>query len=296
MEEGILLTIVFVILVIIAGVILAVVSFSIITSFGTINFGLSCFTAFTQYKIVNSFLAPFTGITSFFGFSNIVVSPTQSAQVQKDCLQTANINDKTTADFASSFYTEASSCFSLFSGGNAAIGSQVLSASTINRIFNCYKGSLISQSNDVNYSALINYLDSNYNGSYPLQMVFITNGSNGNAAYIQPSDKLSNSSYTVTYFGYPSNGINNCQISFRDQCEYTARYQQPAINDLAVCAYSNETINQSRETVSSLSDGNPSLNVVNETSGCDYYVPLCGKLSNYMVYSQSRVFVCIPSQ
>ncbi|MGC8533044.1 MAG: hypothetical protein ACP5MV_00200 [Candidatus Parvarchaeum sp.] len=296
MEEGILLTIVFVIFVIIAGIILSVVSFSIITSFGTLNFGLSCFTAFTQYKIVNSFLAPFTGITSFFGFSNIVISPTQSAQVQRDCLQTANVNEKSTASFASSFYTEASSCFSLFSGGNAVIGSQILSAKNINQIFNCYKGSLISQSNDVNYSAIISYIDSNYNGSYPLQIVFITNGSNGNATYITPSDKLSNSSYTVTYFGYPSGGIKNCQVSFKDQCEYTARFQQPIINDLSVCAYSNETTNQSRETVSSLSDGNPSLNIINENSGCDYYVPLCGKLSNYMVYSQSRVFVCIPGQ
>ncbi|MEM0143075.1 MAG: hypothetical protein QXL94_03875, partial [Candidatus Parvarchaeum sp.] len=71
---------------------------------------------------------------------------------------------------------------------------------------------------------------------------------------------------------------------------------QPIINDLSVCTYSNETVNQSRETVSSLSDGNPSLNTVNETSGCDYFIPLCGKLSNYMIYSQSRVFVCIPSQ
>ncbi|MCL4397228.1 hypothetical protein M1494_02680 [Candidatus Parvarchaeota archaeon] len=296
MEEGILLTIVFVIFVIIAGIILAVVSFSIITSFGTLSFGISCFTAFTQYKIVNSFLSPFTSVTSAFGLSNIVVSPTQSAQVQKDCLQTANINEKTTADFASSFYTEASSCFSLFSGGNAGIGSQIISAKNLDQIFNCYKGSLISQSSNVNYSAVISYIDSNYNGSYPLQVVFITNGSNGNAAYIKPSDNLSNSSYTVTYFEYPSNGIKNCEISFVDQCEYTARYQQPIINDISVCAYSNETVNQSEETVSSLSNGNPSLNVVNETSGCNYYVPLCGKLSNYMIYSQSRVFVCIPNQ
>ena len=296
MEEGILLTIVFVIFVIIAGIILAVVSFSIITSFGTLSFGISCFTAFTQYKIVNSFLSPFTSVTSAFGLSNIVVSPTQSAQVQKDCLQTANINEKTTADFASSFYTEASSCFSLFSGGNAGIGSQIISAKNLDQIFNCYKGSLISQSSNVNYSAVISYIDSNYNGSYPLQVVFITNGSNGNAAYIKPSDNLSNSSYTVTYFEYPSNGIKNCEISFVDQCEYTARYQQPIINDISVCAYSNETVNQSEETVSSLSNGNPSLNVVNETSGCNYYVPLCGKLSNYMIYSQSRVFVFIPNQ
>ncbi len=296
MEEGILLTIVFVILVITAGIILAVVSFSIITSFGTLNFGLSCFTAFTQYKIVNSFLAPFTGVAAFFGASNIVINPTQSAQVQKDCLQTANINQKSTADFASSFYTEASSCFSLFSGGNAGIGSQIISAKNLNQIFSCYKGSIISQSRNVNYSAVISYIDSNYNGSYPLQIVFITNGSNGNAAYIKPSDKLSNSSYVVTYFGYPSNGIKNCAISFRDQCEYTAQYQQPIINSLSVCTYSNETTNQSRETVSSLSNGNPSINVVDETSGCNYYVPLCGKLSNYMVYSQSRVFICIPNQ
>ncbi|MCL4376027.1 hypothetical protein M1558_00860 [Candidatus Parvarchaeota archaeon] len=296
MEEGILLTIVFVIFVIIAGIILAVVSFSIITSFGTLSFGISCFTAFTQYKIVNSFLSPFTSVTSLFGLSNVVVSPTQSAQVEKDCIQTANVNQKSAADFASSFYTEASSCFSLFSGGNAGIGSQIISAKNLDQIFNCYKGSLISQDNNINYSSIISYIDSNYNGSYPLQIVFITNGSNGNAAYIKPSDKLSNSTYTVTYFGYPSNGIKNCAISFRDQCEYTAQYQQPIINDLSVCTYSNETTNQSRETVSSLSNGNPSLNVVNETSGCDYYVPLCGKLSNYMIYSQSRVFVCIPNQ
>lgn len=296
MEEGILLTIVFVILVIVAGIILAVVSFSLITSFGTLNFGLSCFTAFTQYKIVNTFLSPLTSAASFFGLSNILVSPTQSAQVQKECLQSSNIDEQSSTNFASLFYTEASSCFSLFSGSNAVIGSQILSASNLDQIFNCYKGSIISQSKNLNYSSIISDIDSNYNGSYPLQMVFITNGSNGNAAYINPSDNLSNSSYTVTYFGYPSNGIKNCEISFTDQCKYVARYQQPEINNLAICAYSNETTNQTRETVSSLSNGNPSLNVVNETSGCDYYVPLCGKLSNYMIYSQSRVFVCIPGQ
>jgi hypothetical protein len=296
MEEGILLTIVFVIFVAVAGIILAVVSFSLITSFGTLSFGVSCFTAFTQYKIINTFLSPFTGAASLFGFSNIVISPTQSAQVQKECLQSSNIDQQNTASFASSFYTEASSCFSLFSGSNAGIGSDIISASNLDQIFNCYKGSIISQSKNLNYSSIISNIDSNYNGSYPLQVVFITNGSNGNAAYITPSDDLSNSSYTVTYFGYPSNGIKNCEISFSDQCRYVSRYQQPFINNLAVCDYSNETTNQSRETVSSLSNGNPSLDVVNETSGCDYYVPLCGKLSNYMVYSQSRVFVCIPGQ
>ena len=296
MEEGILLTIVFVIFVIIAGIILTVVSFSIIMSFGTLSFGINCFTAFTQYKIVNSFLSPFTSVTSFFGFSNVLINPTQSTQVQKDCLQTANINEKSTASFASSFYTQASSCFSLFSGGNAGIGSQIISAKNIDQIFNCYKGSLISQSKNINYSAIISYIDSNYNGRYPLQVVFITNGSDGNATYIKPADKLSNSSYTITYFGYPSNGIKNCEISFIDQCRYTAQYQQPIINDLSVCTYSNETANQSRETISSLSNGNPSLNVINENSGCNYYVPLCGKLSNYMIYSQSRVFICIPNQ
>lgn len=296
MEEGILLTIVFIMLVVIAGVILAVLSFSIITSFGTLSFGLSCFTAFTQYKIVNSFLAPFTYATSLFGFSNILVSPTQSAQVQKNCLQTANVNEKTISGFASSFYTEASSCFSLFSGGNAAMGSEIISSKNINQIFNCYKGTIISQNNGLSYSSIISYINDNYNGSYPLQIVFITNGSNGNAEYITPSDKLLNSSYTVTYFGYPSSGVRNCEVSFAQQCKYTAQYGQPVINNLAVCNYQNETAYQSRETVSSLSDGNPSLNAVDETSGCNYYVPLCGELSNYMVYSQSRVFICIPGQ
>ena len=296
MEEGILLTIVFLILVIIAGVILAVVSFSIITSFGTLSFGLSCFTSFTQYKIVNSFLAPFTYATAMFGLSNIIVNPTQSAQVQKNCLQTANINDKSAVNFASAFYTESSGCFSLFSGGDASTGSQIISAKNLDQMFNCYEGSIVNQNSSISYSSVINYLDSNYNGSYPLQMVFITNGSNGNAQYIKPSDKLSNSSYVITYFGYPSGGIKNCQIIFRDQCEYTARYGQPVINDLSVCAYPNETVDQSRETVSSLSNGNPSLSIANESSGCNYYIPLCGKLSNYMVYSQSRVFVCIPQQ
>lgn len=296
MEEGILMTIVFIMLLIIAGIVLAVVSFSVIVSFGSLNFGLSCFTAFTQYRIVNSFLAPFTSVTSLFGMSSIVVNPVQSAQVQKDCLQTANINAKSAADFASSIYTEASSCFGLFSGGSSATGSQIISSNNLNQIFNCYDGALISGGNDISYSSLIRYIDGNYSGKYPLQIVLITNGSNGNARYINPSDRLSNGSYTVTYFGYPAEGIKNCQVSFVDQCEYTAQYLQPAINDLSACYYQNETVNQSRETVSSLSDGNPSLTVINENGSCSYYVPLCGKLSNYMVYSQSRVFVCIPGQ
>ncbi len=294
MEEGILLTIVFLILVIIAGIVLAVVSFSVVTSFGSLNFGISCFTAFTQYKIVNSFLAPFTGVASLFGATNIVINPTQASQVQKDCIQSANINGKSTSDFSSSFYSEASSCFSLFSGSNAQTGSEIVSANS--NIFNCYEGSLInSQSQKINYSNIIGYIDSNYNGNYPLQIVFITNGSNGNATYVNPSNIVSNGSYVITYFGYPSNGIKNCQADFIKQCIDTSQVDQPIINDLSVCSYSNETINQTRETVSSLSDGNPSITVQNEASGCNYYVPLCGKLSNYMVYSQSRVFVCVPS-
>ena len=79
--------------------------------------------------------------------------------------------------------------------------------------------------------------------------------------------------------------------------ELSAQYDQPVINNPSICStYSNETVNQSRETVSSLSNGNPSLSITNESSGCNYYIPLCGKLSNYMVYSQSRVFVCIPQK
>ena len=294
MEEGILLTIVFVIFVIVAGIILSVVSFSIITSFGTLNFGISCFTAFTQYKIVNSFLAPFTSVTSLFGFSNTVVSPTQSIQVERDCLQSANINEKSVSGFSSQFYTEASSCFSLFSGGNAAVGSEIISPKNMNQMFNCYQGSIINQNKNINYSSIISYIDSNYNGSYPLQIVFITNGSNGKAQYVSPTDKLLNSTYLISYFGYPNSGTKNCEISFSDQCKYVSKYDQPIINNPAVCDYSNETINQTKETVSSLSNGNPSNNIINETSGCNYYVPLCGQLSNYMIYSQSRVFVCIP--
>lgn len=294
MEEGILLTIVFVILVVIAGIVLSVVSFSVITSFGTLSFGLSCFTSFTQYKIVNTFLSPFTSATYFLGFSNVLISPTQSAQVQRNCLQSENINEKSAYSFASQFYTQASSCFSLFSGGNAVTGSQVISAKNLNQMFNCYKGSIINPNKNINYLSIINYTDNNYAGSYPLQIVFITNGSNGNAQYISPSDKLLNGSYVVTYFGYPSGGIANCQISFQNQCRYTSTYDQPLINNPAVCDYSNQTANQTTETVSSLSNGNPSQNILTESSGCNYFVPLCGTLSNYMVYSQSRVFICIP--
>ncbi|EFD92937.1 MAG: hypothetical protein BJBARM5_0310 [Candidatus Parvarchaeum acidophilus ARMAN-5] len=293
MEEGILLTIVFVIFVVIAAIILTVVSFSLITSFGTLGFGLNCFTSFTQYKIVNTFLAPFTGITSALGISNIAVSPTQSSQVQKNCLQNTNIDENSVSGFASQFYTQASSCFSLFASGNAAVGSDIISAKNLNQMFNCYDGSIIT-SNDVNYSSIISYIDTNYNGSYPLQIVFITNGSNGNAQYASPSDKLINGSYIVTYFGYPSKGTNNCQISFKDQCTYTSEYDQPIISNKNSCNNLNQTTNSTFETVSSLSNGNPSKSIINENSGCDYYVPLCGKLSNYMVYSQSRVFVCIP--
>ena len=296
MEEGILLTIVFLIFVVIAGVILSVVSFSVVTSFGTLNFGISCFTAFTQYKIVNSFLSPFTGAASLFGFSNILINPTQSSQVEKNCLQASNVNENSATGFGSQFYTRASSCFSLFSGGNSAVGSEIIAAKNLNQMFNCYEGSIINQNKNINYASIVSYIDTNYNGSYPFQMVFITNGSNGNAEYLSPNDKLLNSSYLVTYFGYPNGGTGNCEISFTNQCRYVSAYDQPIINNPAACSYTNQTTSYTKETVSSLSDGNPYLNIQDETSGCNYYVPLCGKLSNYMVYSQSRVFVCIPQK
>ncbi len=290
MEEGILLTIVFVIFVIIAGIVLSVVSFSVITSFGTLNFGISCFTSFTQYKIVNTFLAPLTGVASFFGASNIVVNSVQSAQVQKNCLQSSNIDQNSYSGFATQFYTEASSCFSLFAGGNAAVGLDIISAKNMNRMFNCYDGLIINNNKNIDYYSIIKYIDSNYNGSYPLQIVFITNGSNGNAQYVSPNDKLLNGTYIISYLGYPSNSVNGCYVSFRDQCDYTSGYDQPIISNPAVCDYSNETTNQTFETVSSLSNGNPAQSPF---GSCDYYVPICGKLSNYMVYGQNRVFICI---
>ncbi len=297
MEEGIILTIIAVFLVVIAGIIVAIFSFQIITDISTINFGFSCFVAFEQYNLINSIVSPLTYVASYFGLSQYYVSPEQAAQVQISCLQSSNIAFSSTSDVSSRLFADASSCFSLFHGATSGTGNSVISSSNMNQVFECYYGILSpSSGTSVDYGQLIRSLDNAYNNSYPLQIVFITNGTGGSAQYVNPSDLISNSSYLVSYFGYPStNPPQDCTIPFQDQCILTSNYQQPVL-DPAECYYGNQTVPETRSTVSSLSNGDPSKVVRNLSTGCTYYIPQCGYLTNAMVYKQSRVFVCITSK
>ncbi len=298
MEEGIILAIISILLVLIAGLVLATFSFSIFTSVSTINFGFRCFGAFAEYNLIDSFISPLTYITSHFGFGSLYVSPTQAAQVQNSCIQDANVAFKSTSALGTSVFSEASSCFSLFQGATSSVSNGILGSSRLNRVFECYYGQLNNQvsGGNIDYSSLIRYMDSTYNTSYPLQVVFITNGSGGFAKYASPSSSVINSTYLLAYFGYPSgNPPQDCSIPFQEQCTLTSSYQQPVINP-AKCSYSNQTVSEAYSLVSSLSNGNQYQSVSNLSGGCTYYVPQCGYLTNSMVYQQSRIFVCIPTK
>jgi hypothetical protein len=307
MEQGILLVIVSLIIIVIAAVILFIFSVSFITSIGAASFGGKCFFAFAEASATNyvyailDFASPVLGQPLALGKSINYIS---ASSVQASCEQASNINGQNTATLAQQIYSKASSCFSLFQGANANIGTQILD-SNLNWVFECYSGVVYNSEapgNVSDYGDIINYIDNNYPNSNgdPLQIVFMTNGSNNEAAYANANSKLFNGSrYMIEYFGY--NGTftqSKCQLNFAKQCNYVSRFDQPNISQ-SQCDSSTPYVPEVYYPVSSISSpgspisNNPAYENLGACTGADYVIAFCGKLITPMMLSQSRVFVCI---
>ena len=292
--EGIYLTLGEIIIVVIAAILILIFSLNLVTSTPALSFGVNCYFSFTGFGITNSFLYPIHVLSSYVGINTPYISET-AAQLQTACLQTSDISSTSNSVLSAQLYTRASSCFNLFQGSNTGTGEQV--ASSLGNVFDCYNGKIIDRSSAYvsNYSAIIDYIDQNYNRTNgPVRIVFITNSTDGNSTYPGLDWKVYNDSYfTIEYFGYPSNGIKGCSIPFEQQCTDVSPYGQPFL-PLYECGYSNQTVSQVSYPVSSLSNGNPSTaSPPNLNYGCDVYVSFCGRLINAMVYHQDRVFVCL---
>ncbi len=303
MSQGILLTWVEIIIVVLVGVVLLLFSTSFIESIGATTFGFKCYFAFAEYNVVNNFLFPITYFVQPILGSNPFIQSTQaSSEVQGACVQQSNINGQGASSLSQQIYTKAASCFNLFQGANANAGDEILSSSSIGGVFECYSGVIYDSATtgtSNTYGSLINYIDQNYSSSGDnLQIVLITNGSGGTATYVDPSEEILNgSTYIIEYFGYPSKNPpsgGNCTLSFQAQCEYTSQFQQPYSSNTQ-CSYKNQSVASAYNTVSSLTNVNSvSTQPYNKIGVCgDYYVHFCGRLLNTMILSQDRVFVCI---
>ena len=295
MEQGILLVVVMIIILAIAAVILFVVGARFAGTVLSTDFDLKCYFSFAEYTAINGFLYPLSILSGPLGF-NIVSSPIAASQIQSACIQNANINAYVNTSLGDQFYTAASSCFNLFGGANQAAGNSIVKS--LNGPFLCYEGSIFEQKpTSATYGQVINYIDTAYkNSEIGFQMIFITNGSDGNATYVKPSDVVKNMTrYTVYYFGKAVSYSNTtCGLNFATACNYLSKYGQPYNSPLA-CSYTNETPENASLPVSSLSGGIPSVNPTSTTIGAcgNFYVALCGRLINTMALGQNRAFVCI---
>ncbi|MCL4400468.1 hypothetical protein M1316_00625 [Candidatus Parvarchaeota archaeon] len=309
MEQGILLVVVSLIIIVIGGVILVIFSLSFLTSVGAAQFGGKCYFSFVEYNVLNNFLYPAQYLANLFLIENNNAFTTSlSSSVQASCIQQSNVNAQDTSTLGEQLYSKAASCFNLFQGSNANVGQQIIT-SGLNNLFECYSGKILtseSPGTQTTYSELINYINQNYpNNGSPIQIVFLTNGSGNAATYPLPNQRIFNgTNYIIYYFNYPfsqtkqSSMPSNCSISFGGQCSYTSSFDQPVLSNPATqCSYANDTINEAVGPVSSLSSGNPfgyNSNNNNKFGVCgDFLISLCGKLINAMVGTQDRAFVCI---
>ncbi len=303
MESGILLTIVFLILAVIAGIILIVFGISFISAGSALNFGFKCYFAFAEYNVLG-YLNGINTLASTFLAGVPFGTPPSATGVQTGCAQSSNLNGGSVAQFGQQIYAKAASCYNLFQGSNTGAGQSILNNLNSNGFFQCYSGTVLNSETTqlTNYSDIINYIDTSYpNTGGQLQIVFITNGSNGIADYVRPSAKIFNDSrYVIQYFGFSGSLPNsqNCTLTFSAQCGYVSQYDQP---DAAQgCSYQNESVIQAAYPVSSLVNSNPNqenppTNAKIEQCG-NYNVAFCGILLNSMLIGQNRVFVCITNQ
>lgn len=306
MEQGILLVVISLIIVVVAGVILIVFSLVFLTTIGAAQFGSKCYFSFAEYHVIDDFLFPAQEIGNalfgLFGQHLNFVGQEQAAGVQSSCIQNSNVNGQSTSALGQQIYSKAASCFNLFQGATAGPGGEIISS--LDNIFECYIGKIYTSGTSglSKYADLITYIDQNYpNPAGTLQIVFLTNGSNGQAAYASPNQKIFNdSNYLIDYFNYNLSGNDkqNCSISFSAQCSYVSNADQPAVSGSGNDNCGNDNLPVANETVSSISTGNPFNEVSsnNKPEICGEpvdIIPFCGALLNVMVASQSRVFVCV---
>lgn len=311
MEQGILLVVVSLIVIVIGGVIMVVFTLSFLTSVGAAQFGAKCYFSFVEFNVLNNFLYPAQYFYNLFSGAlgqqkTSLFTSSQAAAVQGSCIQESNVNGQSTASFGEQLYSKAASCFNLFQGSNANVGQQIIGS--LNNLFECYAGTVLSSetgTGTTTYAELINYINQNYpNKGSPMQIDFITNGTGGAAAYPPLNSKVFNGTrYIIYYLNYPFSGTSqqnfptNCSISFGAQCSYTANFGQPTLSSASTqCGYQNMSIAQAIGPISSLSSGNPFGygSGSNKIGICgDFLIPFCGRLINAMIASQDRVFVCI---
>lgn len=296
-NEGIWLEIVLIIVIIIAAVIiLAGFITPFLTSMGALNFGFKCYSAFTGFNVMNNYLFPLSTLaSSFVGTPSL--SPVTGMQVEAACIQQSNINAYDTASIATQIYGKASECFSLFSTSNGKATQQLLSSKGINQVFTCFNGKIISSSTNstiTNFSSVISYIDKYYyDKASPLEMVFITNNSQGSATLpnLSPSSNdiniTNDSMYSIAYFGFPPSGVpSSCEVDYSIRSEYL---NSPAYEQQAQTHY---------EPVNVLSDWLQNTGSAPADSVCadNYTVNFCGKLLNFMIMNQQIVFVCITTK
>ena len=303
MEQGVLLVIISLIIIVIGGVVLFVFSMSFATSIGATDFGAKCYFSFVEYNVVDTFLFPVSFLVAPLLGQSYINDPIAASQIQGACTQDSNVNAQDTSSLAEQLYTKAASCFNLFQGSNANTGTSIVS-SGLNQLFECYTGKILNSETGggiTTYNQLIDYIDANYqNTGSPLQITFITNGTGGLANYTSPAGQVLNgSTYVIYYFGYPSGGLSgtDCTLNFNTQCDYVSNFNQPDVGN--ACNYDNSTdqkLGAINLPISSLSSPRSLTydSKDNVIGACgDFVIAFCGKLLNTMVLSQDRAFVCI---
>ena len=111
MEQGILLVVISLIIVVIAGVILVVFSAIFLTTLGAAQFGGKCYFSFASDYVINDFLFPAqffsNALLGAFGANFNFINYQQAAGVQSSCIQNTNINGQGTSSLAQQFYSKA---------------------------------------------------------------------------------------------------------------------------------------------------------------------------------------------
>ncbi len=298
-SEGLWLEIILIIIIIIAGVIIMAGFITpFITSTGALNFGFKCYSSITGFYIINNYLYPISEFASLFT-QTPVLSPISGIQIEGACEQQSNINAYNTASIATQIYAKASSCFSLFSTASGKSAQQILSSKGINQVFTCFTGRIISSNTNstiTNFTSLIKYIDKNYYyKSNPLEIVFLTNSSNGNAnlpdlSNNNPDINITNAStYSIAYFQFPVyNPPTSCEVTYAARLTYLSNGDHDQYNS------SYEPVNVLSEWMSN--SGSDQQSQVGQPCIENYTVPFCGTLLNFMVMNQQIVFICITTK
>ncbi|MCW1291528.1 MAG: hypothetical protein QXL76_00140 [Candidatus Rehaiarchaeum fermentans] len=303
--QGVYLTFVGLLIVIIASVILIISYLGVYSFVGSIGFGSRCAAAIAQLKI-DSFIFPIANIFNFLG-GNINLN-TQAQNLESACLQENSIPALNAQILGAELYTYISACYSL--GYQLQSFSNLLSQSYLRNVFLCEEGK-ISTNNTVLAYKVINYINSNYK-STDLKSEFLTNSSNGGAMLVNNSFLIKPNSSILIAFVYNKSTICsslNCQDS---ACISNFNYQvsflqndfidQPNLSAYCSSNYYSPACqsNFSKLVVSSLPSNLEGVNSPLYYCGYKYNdqiynlsMPICGSLPIFALNGESRVIVCI---